>query len=91
MIDPTQLTLGQIASTIRDLSLVGTLLILVWKSRGVYESASNFFKRTSDHMDSMESFARTVVDNHLKHIEQDLKTLSGRSQDQAITRNTHGE
>ena len=67
------------------------LIVFVWKSKGAYDTLKSFAKRTSDHMDSMESFARTVVDNHLKHIEADLKTLSGRKADSEITRNTHGE
>lgn len=78
MLDPSGITLGQVSSTARDLSIVGTLIVIAWKARGVYESAANFFKRTSDHMDKMEHFAKAVVDNHLKHIEADLKILSGR-------------
>ncbi len=91
MFNPAGITLGDVSSTFRDFSVVGFLLICAWKSRGVYESVNKFFKRTSDHMDSMETFARTVVDNHLFHIEYDLKTLSGRKHDIAVTRNRHGE
>lgn len=75
MFDPSALTLGQVSSTVRDFSIVGTLVVVVWKTRGVYEAASNFFVRTMKHMDTMETFATTVVDNHLKHIESDLRKM----------------
>jgi hypothetical protein len=76
MLDPAGITLGQISSTARDLSIVGTLIVIAWKARGVYEAAANFFKRTSNHMDAMEIFAKTVVDNHLRHIERDIARIA---------------
>jgi len=91
MFDPGNLTLGQVSSAIRDFSIVIVLIVSVWKARGIFEDVSNFFTRVIKHMDSMESFARTVMDNHLLHIEQDLKTLSGRQDDISVTRNTFGE
>lgn len=87
MFDPSTLTLGQVSSAIRDLSIVAVLVTISWKARGIYETATQFFDRVTKHMDSMENFARTVVDNHLYHIEMDLKTLSGRKDDTPITRN----
>jgi len=91
MFDPSTLTLGQVSSAIRDFSIVLALIAVVWKARGIFEDVSNFFTRVIKHMDSMENFARTVMDNHLLHIEQDLKTLSGRQDDTSIVRNTFGE
>lgn len=76
MFDPASITLGQVSSTFRDLSIVGTLAVTVWKARGVYESVSRFFERTVKHMDLMEGFATSVVDNHLKHIEGSLRSFS---------------
>src|SRR6266478_2510376 len=76
MFDPSGITLGQVSSTIRDFSIVGTLVVMAWKARGVYESVSQFFDRTLKHMNTMEMFATTVVDNHLKHIEDSLKQMS---------------
>ena len=37
-----------------------------------------FSARVMNHMDTMEQFAQVAVRNHLHHIEQDLKVLSGR-------------
>lgn len=78
MFDPSTLTLGQVSSTLRDFTVVGVLLTVAWKSRGVYEAAKHFFKRLTTHMDVMEEGMQTLLTNHLTHIEKDLKTLTGR-------------
>lgn len=91
MLDPSSINLGQVASVFRDFSIVVALVTFAWKARGFYEQVDGFVIRVIKHMDSMESFARTVTDNHLKHIEADLKTLSGRKNDVEITRNSAGE
>ncbi|VVB52071.1 Uncharacterised protein [uncultured archaeon] len=81
MFDPASITLGQASSAIRDLTVVVFLITTVWKSRGVYESAKKFFDRLTIHMDVMETGMSTLLGNHLKHIEQDLRVLSGRQPD----------
>lgn len=78
MFDPASLTLGQISSVLRDFTIVGVLLTSAWKVRGVYESVRHFFARLTSHMDRMETGMNTLLSNHLKHIEMDLKLLSGR-------------
>lgn len=81
MFDPASLTLGQVSSTLRDLSIVGILVGASWRLRGVYEKVSQFFERMTTHMDVMEAGMDTLLTNHLTHIEGDLKTLSGRKDD----------
>lgn len=76
--DPAQLTLGQVSSALRDFTIVGVLLTASWKARGGYEFVKNFFQRLTTHMDVMERGMQTLLNNHLTHIENDLKTLSGR-------------
>jgi hypothetical protein len=78
MFDPASLTLGQISSVARDFTIVGVLLTSAWKIRGVYENVKSFFSRLTAHMDIMENGMRTLLSNHLHHIEKDLKILSGR-------------
>ena len=78
MFDPAQLTLGQVSGTLRDFTVVGLLLTLAWKSRGVYELVRGFFKRVTTHMDVMENGMNVLLTNHLSHIEEDLKVISGR-------------
>jgi hypothetical protein len=76
--DPAALTLGQISSALRDFTVVGVLLTVAWKSRGMYESAKNFFERLTKHMDKMESGMETLLTNHLFHIEKELKVMARR-------------
>ena len=85
MFDPAQLTLGQVSSVLRDFTVVGVLLTVAWKSRGVYEKARGFFERLTNHMDSTEKDMQTLlgsmdvlVSNHLTHIERDLKIMARR-------------
>ena len=78
MFDPAQLTLGQVSGALRDFTVVGILLTVAWKSRGVYETAKNFFERWTTHMDVMEEGMNTLLTNHLTHIEADLRSMSHR-------------
>jgi hypothetical protein len=79
MFDPSQLTLGQVSSTIRDLSIVAVLIGTAWKARGLYEEGVAFFKRCTRHMDIMEVSMNMLLTNHLSHIEKDLAKLTGRN------------
>lgn len=88
MFDPTQLTLGQVSSALRDFAVVGFLVGFAWKARGGFEVAKKFFERLTTFMDVMEkdsTFIRegmqTLLTNHLSHIESDLKTIVGRKDD----------
>jgi hypothetical protein len=76
--DPSALTLGQVSSALRDFTVVGVLLTTAWKSRGMYDAAKNFFQRLTTHMDKMESGMQTLLNNHLTHIENDLKVMARR-------------
>lgn len=76
--DPAALTLGQVSSALRDFTVVGVLLTISWKSRGLYEAAKNFFQRLTTHMNVMEQGMQTLLHNHLAHIEADLRTMTHR-------------
>jgi len=78
MFDPSTLTLGQVSSALRDFTVVGVLITISWKSRGVYEAAKNFFERLTTHMEIMESGMKTLLNNHLVHIESSLKKMAYR-------------
>lgn len=77
----TSLTLGEVFSFLRDMSYLVGLAVFGWHVRGIVQVLKNFVQRVSAHMDSMELFANTVVNNHLRHIEADMKLLSGRKDD----------
>jgi hypothetical protein len=76
MFDPSGITLGQISSSIRDFAIVGTLLTVAWKARGVYESVTQFFTRTIKHMDTVEAGLNTLLTNHLAHIEEAVTKMT---------------
>lgn len=78
MFDPGSLTLSQLSSSLKDFTIVGFLLGLAWKARGFYELASNFFARITKHMDTMESGMHSLLSNHIAHMEEDLRLMSGR-------------
>ena len=78
MFNPGQLTLGEIASAFRDLAIVTVIVKVAWSSRGIYEHGKSFFERCIKHMDFMETGMKTLLDNHLTHIEADLAKLTGR-------------
>jgi hypothetical protein len=61
---------------LREVSIIGILLGISWKARGIWDAASLFLDRIEKHMAHMETFADTVVDNHLKHIERSLDKLT---------------
>jgi hypothetical protein len=88
MFDPSQITLGQLSSTARDWAIVGLIISFVWKARGwfakaeqLYESTEKFIERVSTHMTLMETFANRALNNHLAHMQHDLRVLSGRKAD----------
>lgn len=78
MFDPASLTLGQVSASLRDFTVVGVLLALSWKTRGIYEDAKDFFERLTTHMDTMEGGMHQLLTNHLHHIESDLKKMTHR-------------
>lgn len=85
MFNPADLTLGQVSSALRDFTIVGVLVTLAWKARGVFEAGKNFFERLMTFMNTVEAdsaFIRegmqTLLSNHLTHIEADLKAIAGR-------------
>ena len=88
MFDPSQVTLGQLSATARDFSIVAVLMGVVWKARGwfakgeeLYKDTRLFITRVSNHMTLMEAFANKALNNHLAHMQHDLRVLSGRKAD----------
>lgn len=88
MFDPSStVTLGQTISTLKDGAFIVGIVVLGWKARGLVQPLIDFFARAKQHMEIMETGmtglridVTTLLNNHLSHIEQDLKTLSGRKE-----------
>lgn len=79
-IDPS-ITIAALSALVKDWAIVGTLAYVVWRTRGIYDSVSAFITRVNKHMILMEGFASKTLNNHLAHIQHDLRTLSGRKTD----------
>ena len=82
------MTVGELFSTLRDAGFFVGLCVVGWKARGLIQPLINFFERAQKHMDvvevgvgNLQTGMNTLLTNHLSHIEQDLKTLSGRRND----------
>jgi hypothetical protein len=85
MFDPAQLTLGQVSSALRDFAIVGFLVGGAWKARGLFESGKKFFERLTTFMTVVQEDSafiregmRTLLTNHLTHMEADLRNMSQR-------------
>lgn len=78
MFNPADVTLGQLSSTLKDLSIVGIVLVGGWKARGIFESVSDFFDRAVKHMDAMEKGMNTLLTNHITHIEKSVEKIARR-------------
>jgi hypothetical protein len=86
MVDPSKMTLGELASTLRDFFLLVTLIVAIWKASGAVRLAVDFFKdakavmsRALNHMDKMEEGMDSLEDgvqllltNHLPHLHAEL-------------------
>lgn len=79
-IDPS-ITVAALSALLKDWAIVGTLAYIVWRLRGFFDTAVLFVARVNKHMNLMEGFASKTLNNHLAHIQHDLRTLSGRKSD----------
>jgi hypothetical protein len=87
MIDLSKMTVGEAISALRDASFLIGFLVLGWKGRSwvqplfdVFEEAKTFMKESRVHQQTMEQQMGLLLNNHLKHIESDLKHISGRTE-----------
>lgn len=78
----------QVFAIFRDGAIIIGICTLGWKARGLYQSIADLIHRSIAHMDVVESGLKRMEDNmhilltnHLRHIEADLKSLSGRKDD----------
>lgn len=81
MIPIDQMTIGQLASTLRDLTAVVSMVVIGWKTRDWFQPIFDFFKRANNFMTSMERNMDILLNNHMRHIESDVRRMSGREYD----------
>lgn len=83
MIPIDQMTIGQLASTLRDLTVVVSVVTIGWKTRSWLQPVFDFFKRANAFMTLMEHNMNVLLNNHIKHIESDVRRMSGRDYDES--------
>lgn len=83
MYDPSQMTVGQLVTMLRDGSILVSILVFGWKARDLVQPPIDFFKqakmmfeRATKHMDTMEAGMNILLTNHLTHIQGDLNKLA---------------
>lgn len=88
MFDPSTITLAQASGFVKDWAILGILISVVWRARGLYSKAERLFdgslafiNRVDLHMTRMELVADKITNNHLAHMEHDLRLMSGRKSD----------
>src|SRR6267142_350534 len=87
------ITLGQIITYGRDLSIAGVILKIGWEARGAIDSVKDFFANVggfmtsvSTKLDTLNTNVNTVMTNHLHHIDEKLDLIaSGKSANDKIS------
>jgi hypothetical protein len=77
MFNPGGITLAELSSAVRDLTIIGVLLSLGWKSRALvqpiidfFNESKDFFSKANHHMIFMETSMGSLLNNHLAHLKQ---------------------
>lgn len=63
------ITISTVLGWIRDTGTIILIAGLVWKGRGAYDYITGLGQKIEAFMESMTTHADTVVNNHLKHLE----------------------
>ena len=95
----SQMSVGELLSSLRDITLILSMLTIGWKARAWIQPGIDFFKRANKffdlgeaHIQRVESGMQILLNNHLSHIQSDLGHLSGREPRQsAYTVDCHSE
>jgi hypothetical protein len=89
MYDPNAMTVGELVQALKDGGILVTVCIAGWKARDLLQPALEFLKtankmmvRAEVHMEKMENGMTVLLSNHLKHIETDLRRISGRKKEE---------
>lgn len=77
------ITIGQIITYGRDLSIAGVILKIGWEARSVvqvvkdfFNNVSTFMKAVTEKLDTLNTNVNTLMNNHLQHIDQKLDLIA---------------
>lgn len=87
MLNPSQWTIGELSSAVKDYGIFLTVAIVAWKARGLIQpcldlakkinafidKADARFERADKHMGTMESSMSLLLNNHLAHLKTDAE------------------
>lgn len=83
-INPGGITLAELSSAFRDVTIIGVLLSVGWKGRALiqpvvqfFTDAKKFFGRANEHMTIMESGMHALLTNHLAHLKKQEENSAG--------------
>jgi hypothetical protein len=87
-----QVTLGQLITYGRDLSIAGVILKLGWEARGVVQSIKtfgsdvhNFMASVNSKLDSLNANVNLAMTNHLPHFEEHLGNIAGKTANDKVS------
>ena len=79
-----EIQVTSILGWLRELSIITGIVVFGWKSRGAFQSVTDFVEAIQKHMLFMEAFATRMESNHLKHMELYLYRLVKNSRATAL-------
>ena len=62
----------------RDLSVVGFIILVAWKARGMWDTANGFIESVQVFMKAVTESTDLLVNNHLKHIQDSAARIEGK-------------
>lgn len=87
MLNPSQWTIGELSSAVKDYGFLASSVYAIWKLRGAVQPCIDMFKKASaffdkvdeqmargnSHMQKMEEGMDTLLNNHLSHLKTEPK------------------
>jgi uncharacterized membrane protein required for colicin V production len=81
-VSPTAQLLTSLFGYARDLTVIGFIILLSWKARGIWDSITAFIDHVTIFMASMTQHADTLVSNHLNHLQKSADQINKKLDDQ---------
>jgi hypothetical protein len=79
MFSPPEIEVTAVLQWIREISIIGGILIFGWKARDIFQNVKDFTDAIRKHMTTMEAFAVRMETNHLRHIETCVRLIAARN------------
>lgn len=87
----SQMPVGEVISSIRDITFVLGILYTGWKARAWVQPIITFFDNANAFMVDTRKDLQMLLNNHLTHIEADLRHMSGRHEHVDLIDSSEGD